>query len=86
MTAQVCTDCGSDSPDDATSNTLSRMGWRLHRYVNSSGALVFEWRCPSCWKSFKQKRTRISSRPPAATPAEAFARAARRLRSDPPEG
>jgi hypothetical protein len=82
---QVCADCGCDAPEGATSYTLTGMGWRLHRRVDTIGTAVFELRCPNCWQAFKEKRPTLSP-PPSShdTPAEAFARATRRLRRNPP--
>jgi hypothetical protein len=83
MTTQICVDCGSDSPQAGTSNTLSGLGWRLHRHADDTGAVVFDWRCPGCWKAFTRRRERASSPPLHDSPAEAFARAARKLRRGP---
>ena len=61
-----CVDCAARSPDVETEYTLisSRFGWRLNRRVARDGAVVLEWRCPTCWARFKRERT------PGLTPAD----------------
>jgi DNA-directed RNA polymerase subunit RPC12/RpoP len=53
-----CVDCRAKSPAVETEYTLisSRFGWRLNRRVGRDGALVLEWRCPTCWTKFKAER------------------------------
>src|SRR5689334_10921552 len=55
---QTCIDCGALSPETETNYTLisSQFGWRLSRTRMPDGTFVVEWRCPSCWKEFKQRK------------------------------
>jgi hypothetical protein len=56
---QTCVGCGKKSPETETNYTLisAQFGWRLTRYKTQDGALVVEWRCPTCWREFKRART-----------------------------
>jgi hypothetical protein len=51
---QVCADCNARSPLTETNYTLIGAGWRLTRTRVSYGKLLIEWRCPVCWKAFKE--------------------------------
>lgn len=58
-----CVDCGADAPPTNTRYTLisSEHGWRLRRGVHTDGVPFIEWRCPECWKTFKDARNATSS-------------------------
>jgi hypothetical protein len=55
---QTCVGCGKKSPETETNYTLisAQFGWRLTRYKSADGALIVEWRCPTCWRDFKRAR------------------------------
>ena len=55
---QTCIGCGKKSPETETNYTLisAQFGWRLTRYKAVDGAIVIEWRCPTCWKDFKKTK------------------------------
>jgi hypothetical protein len=55
---QTCIGCGKKSPETETNYTLisAQFGWRLTRYKNAEGAIVIEWRCPSCWREYKKAK------------------------------
>jgi hypothetical protein len=52
---QVCTACGTRSPDIETNYTLisAKFGWRLLRTKASDGSNVLQWYCPKCWTKRK---------------------------------
>ena len=56
MRREKCHECGVDSPETNTEYTLisSRYGWRVVRSRNAEGEIVMEWRCPACWKRYKE--------------------------------
>ncbi|HEX3344685.1 MAG TPA: hypothetical protein VHS09_08945 [Polyangiaceae bacterium] len=56
---QTCVGCGKKSPETETNYTLisAQFGWRLTRYKSADGALIVEWRCPTCWRDYKRART-----------------------------
>jgi hypothetical protein len=84
-----CVGCGRLSPETETNYTLisSQFGWRLNRYRKPTGEFVVEWRCPACWKQFKdQRRDDGSGRPPAPSRPPAPARAPSPSRNPPPLG
>ena len=58
-----CVDCGAGAPPTNTRYTLisSEHGWRLRRGVNPDGVPFIEWRCPECWRAFKEARNATSS-------------------------
>lgn len=65
----ACVDCAVLSPVVETSFTLisSRFGWRLHRFREAeSGRVMMQWRCPRCWRLFREERRRraVESFPP----------------------
>jgi hypothetical protein len=33
-----------------------RYGWRVVRQVDTQGGVSVEWRCPSCWNTYKTSR------------------------------
>ena len=101
MERQTCVDCQRQSPATDTKYTLisSQHGWRLARTRKSDGIIAVEWRCPPCWRRFKEAKgseAPPSSRAPAPSPSpkhdsarSIFARASRRLvgrQSEPPPG
>ena len=46
--ALACHDCGLPAPFEPSGEVvLTREGWRLSRRIEA-GALLLEWRCPSC--------------------------------------
>ena len=52
----VCAGCGAEPPETSSDNTLvSKLGWRLRRYTDGTGALVSEWRCAACWVELKKR-------------------------------
>jgi len=73
---QTCIDCGGLSPETETNYTLisSQFGWRLTRTRLPNGTFVVEWRCPVCWKGYKQRKlaaeeARRAGRTPSPVPA-----------------
>jgi hypothetical protein len=72
-----CIGCGRLSPETETNYTLisSQFGWRLTRFRRDDGEFIVEWRCPACWKHFKDSRrgddprAASSSRPPPLAPS-----------------
>jgi DNA-directed RNA polymerase subunit RPC12/RpoP len=65
MDQVVCVDCSAKSPETKTDQTLvSMLGWRIHRQKTASGAYVVEWRCPACWKRFKEAQAAASGTKP----------------------
>jgi hypothetical protein len=85
---QTCVDCGGKSPPTETNYTLisELHGWRLTRLRDAQGRFVAEWRCPSCWRAYKDRERRPSTNTRAALgasvqeqPGDVFARATRRL-------
>jgi hypothetical protein len=64
INAHVCTDCGASVPaqDDDSTLVSIKYGWRLVRHADDSGTMVSEWRCPTCWKRYREstggRRTR----------------------------
>ena len=69
---QTCVGCGKKSPETETNYTLisAQFGWRLTRYKSADGALVVEWRCPTCWRDFKRARTSSPEDPANARPSQ----------------
>jgi hypothetical protein len=55
---QECIGCGTLSPETETNYTLisAQFGWRLVRERLPDGTFRVEWRCPDCWKRYKQGR------------------------------
>jgi hypothetical protein len=88
---QRCVDCSRESPETNTNYTLisAQYGWRLQRTRRADGVVVVEWRCPECWRRYKEARPTKAAFGVRSieTPLMAFARARRRLAgrpSDPP--
>jgi hypothetical protein len=54
-----CVSCGAKSPLTETNYTLisPRHGWRLTRGTDAGGKKTAEWRCPTCWASYRKKAT-----------------------------
>jgi hypothetical protein len=54
----TCVDCHATAPETNSDETLvSSIGWRLERRKSPGGVrgMQFLWRCPSCWRAFKEK-------------------------------
>ena len=56
--AEVCVDCGKHAPPTDTNYTLisQRYGWRLLRERLANNDYRVEWRCPECWRAYKEAR------------------------------
>jgi hypothetical protein len=56
MRREKCHDCKVEAPETNTEYTLisARYGWRVVRSVDAAGDTVLEWRCPACWKRYKE--------------------------------
>jgi hypothetical protein len=69
---QTCVGCGKKSPETETNYTLisAQFGWRLTRYKGGDGALIVEWRCPSCWRDYKRTRVAPVGEPPSSRPSQ----------------
>jgi len=54
---QVCGACGIESPQTQTNYTLmsSRFGWRLSLEILPNGRRNAVWRCPKCWREFRNR-------------------------------
>lgn len=52
---QLCTSCGTRSPEIETNYTLisAKFGWRLLRTKASDGSNVLHWFCAKCWSKRK---------------------------------
>ncbi len=52
-----CVDCTMLAPQTTTAHTLisAQHSWRLIRR-EVSGKRVLEWRCPDCWRRFKESQ------------------------------
>jgi hypothetical protein len=61
----TCSDCGATAPETTTNYTLisSTFGWRLTREGTDR---VARWRCPACWRAFKEQHSPRA--PNAGTP------------------
>ena len=51
-----CVSCRAWSPaSDGNSTMVSvKHGWRLSRFRDATGRFLFEWRCPGCWRKFRE--------------------------------
>jgi hypothetical protein len=93
---QTCSECGENSPETETDYTLAGFGWRAVRGRTSQGLVLMQWRCPTCWRTYREsgEAPPPSSRSPslagpldATSPAqetsagELFVRATRHLRA-----
>ena len=57
----TCVDCRTESPETELSYSLLGLaGWRELRVADGAGGVRVEWRCPSCWATFK-RRTRAQT-------------------------
>jgi hypothetical protein len=91
---RICFDCNKRSPETDTGYTLIEAhGWRNTRHRDAAGRQVVEWRCPDCWRAYREQTGRLSTSMPVATvqaasqdddPGASFARAAQQLQ--PPSG
>ncbi len=52
-----CFGCGVAAPPTRSDQTLisTSHGWRLSRRAAGGGEFFLEWRCPVCWKRYKDK-------------------------------
>jgi hypothetical protein len=77
MQRQKCVGCSISSPETDTEYTLisATHGWRVSRSRAANGDVVFEWRCPGCWRKFKDGSGHIpveEVKPqPSLTPSDA---------------
>jgi hypothetical protein len=55
-TRKQCADCKAWSPpSDANSTMVSvKHGWRLAPWRDENGRNIGQWRCPACWKKFRE--------------------------------
>jgi hypothetical protein len=51
---QTCSKCGENSPETETNYTLIGYGWRLERSRRPHGDFLAEWRCPACWRAYRE--------------------------------
>jgi hypothetical protein len=56
MARHCCIDCGKISPVTETAYTLigGKFRWRLSRRTGEDGSAIAEWRCPDCWRKYKE--------------------------------
>jgi hypothetical protein len=51
-----CIGCGAVAPPTKSGQSISSAhGWRLSRRAASNGSHFYEWRCPTCWRRYKDK-------------------------------
>jgi hypothetical protein len=63
-----CFDCRVDAPETTSEYTLiSGEGWRLSRLAQPDGSFALEWRCPTCWKKYKERTGTTSGPIPRVT-------------------
>jgi rubredoxin len=69
MDPQTCTDCKKEAPQTDSQYTLigGKFGWRVQRRKTAHGWTV-DWRCPDCWRVFKQSNPDTVSTQMPATP------------------
>jgi hypothetical protein len=83
---QTCADCHDLSPETETNYTLigARFRWRLTRIKRDDGTLLVEWRCPACWRRYKESRGEAV--PPSTRPGPGVAHppSGRRRAAPPP--
>jgi hypothetical protein len=81
---QTCTDCNKPSPPSRSDNTLlsAAYGWRLQRTQSADGAIELHWRCPACWRRYKQALEQQAYPTPLESPRGIFRAAARLFRRD----
>lgn len=53
--SRECADCGKLPPHTETAYTLisPKHAWRLSRRPGPDGGVIVEWRCPECWRKYK---------------------------------
>jgi hypothetical protein len=78
----ACADCKRLAPETETEYTLisTDHGWRLTRVRKPDGAFVFVWRCPTCWRAYKEAQGQA----PSPADQASSARNVKRLTSRPP--
>jgi len=54
--SRECADCGKLPPHTETAYTLisPKHAWRLSRRPGPDGGVIVEWRCPECWRKYKE--------------------------------
>ena len=64
MRTHSCVDCGTRVPpqDDESALISMKYGWRLTRKLGEDGASILEWRCPKCWKAYREARDVVNPR------------------------
>ncbi len=61
-----CVDCGAPEPDESTGTYARVDGWTFARRRGRDGSFHAEWRCATCWRAFKARR----STPPSGAATE----------------
>ncbi len=58
MDRNKCVGCAKLSPEVESEFTLvgPQVGWRISRTQSDDGLYVIEWRCPDCWKRFREQK------------------------------
>jgi hypothetical protein len=52
----TCVDCQTQSPEtELTYSLIALAGWREQHTTDAAGATKVEWRCPSCWRTYKKR-------------------------------
>ena len=66
-----CVDCRRPPPPTNTNYTLisSQYGWRLIRRRTEEWDVRAEWRCPPCWKVYREKQRAALALEHRVTPA-----------------
>jgi hypothetical protein len=55
-TTPRCFACNTPAPENSSDYTLiGSKGWRLARRPLPDGTVSIEWRCPSCWVTYKER-------------------------------
>jgi hypothetical protein len=66
---RTCFDCNKESPETETGYTLiDAHGWRNTRQRHADGRYTVAWRCPECWRAYKEQTGRLSTSMPAVKP------------------
>ena len=62
---RTCVDCGAIAPPTSTGYTLisAKHGWRLTRRLGKDNSFHADWRCPACWRVYKDREGIPASRP-----------------------
>jgi hypothetical protein len=63
---RICSDCGEKSAEVETAYSLIGKGWRVTRTRMADGRIEVRWRCPECWRLYKEARGATSGRQPVA--------------------